>query len=218
MSGAPADRSPNADPANPGGPGSPAPDTCVLRGARCTLRAFRPDELDELLAARHRVSADPDGFAGPREIGGDEREKLRRRIAASGRLHDGWLEFAIEVAGRLVGDVQGRGGRRMLPPGVYELGIELYDATSRGKGIGIEAVALLTTHLFAELGAGRVQATTDVTNAPMRAVLARLGFHEEGVLRDFMPSRNDATGARNDYVLAAVTAADWAGPRGATRP
>ncbi len=198
--------------------GSPAPDTVVIRGTRCTLRAFRSDELDTLIAALHSVGEDPAGFAGPRETVGDEREELRRRIAASGRLHDGWLEFAIEADGRLVGDVQGRGGRRMLPPGVYELGIELYDPASRGKGIGSEAVTLLTAHLFARLGAGRVQATTDVTNAPMRAVLARLGFREEGVLRDFMPSRDDPAGARNDYVLAAVTAADWAGLRGATRP
>ena len=97
----------------------------------------------------------------------------------------------------------------MLPPGVWELGIELYGSGNRGKGVGTEAIALITAHLFAKLGAGRVQATTDVANAPMRAVLRRLGFAEEGVLRDFMPSREQG-GPRHDYVMVATTAGDWA--------
>jgi len=46
-----------------------------------------------------------------------------------------------------------------------------------------------------------VQATTDVRNAPMRRVLEKLGFEEEGVLRAFMPDGDD----RADYVLYAIT-------------
>lgn len=192
-----------------------APGTTTIRGERCTLRAFRENELDELVAAR--LADDPDGFAGLREHGAKPREELSRRIANSGRVHDGWLEFAIEAEGRLVGDVQARGGRRMLPPGVWELGIELYGKPSRGRGVGTEATALITGHLFGELGAGRVQAGTDVANAPMRAVLRKLGFAEEGVLRGFMPGR-EGDPARHDYVLFGVTAAGWqADPERATR-
>lgn len=185
--------------------GTPPSEAVTLRGERCLLRAFRPDELDALLAAR-RASESLRATGGR---GRRERDRLRRRIATSGRLHNGWLEFAIEVAGTLVGEVQARGGQRMMPPGTYELGIELYAAERRGRGVGTEAVALITTHLFATLGAGRVQATTDVANAAMRAVLARLGFVEEGVLRGFMPD-NEEGGPRHDYVMAGVTAAEWA--------
>lgn len=183
-----------------------------LPGERCVLRAFRPDELDALIAARTA----PDGFAGPREQLPRLREQLRRRIERSGRLWDGWIEFAIEADGALAGDVQARGGRHMVPPGVYELGIELYGAERRGRGIGTEAVALITSHLFADRAAGRVQATTDVTNAAMRAVLRKLGFTEEGVLRGFMPDA-DPAGPRHDYVMAAVTAQDWAARRAQAR-
>ena len=177
----------------------------TLRGAHCLLRAFRADELDALLAAR----AASEGFGATRERAARPRERLRRRIETSGRVHDGWLEFAIEVDGQLAGDVQARGGRSMLPPGVWELGIELYGNGNRGKGVGTEAVALITRQLFEALGAGRVQATTDVENAPMRAVLRRLGFVEEGVLRGFMPD-SAADGPRHDYIMAGVTRDEWA--------
>jgi RimJ/RimL family protein N-acetyltransferase len=40
----------------------------------------------------------------------------------------------------------------------------------------------------------------------MRAVLQRLGFREEGVMRAFMPS---AAGARDDFALYAVIRPDW---------
>ena len=66
-----------------------------------------------------------------------------------------------------------------------ELGIELFDGV-RGKGVGTEAVRLITEWLL-ENEYPRVQATTDVRNAPMRRVLDKLGFEEEGVLRAFMP-------------------------------
>lgn len=192
------------------GQGAGAADTIVLRGERCVLRAFRPDELDALLAAR--FADDPDAFAGPREHGARPREALRRRIAASGRVHQDHLELAIEADGALAGDIQGRSGRRMLPPGVWELGIELYGAAARGRGLGTEATRLFVSHLFTGQGAERVQATTDVTNAAMRKVLANLGFAEEGVLRGFMPGR-DGGGPRHDYVMAAVTRGAWPFPR-----
>ncbi len=48
----------------------------------------------------------------------------------------------------------------------------------------------------------------------MRAVLRRLGFAEEGVLRGFMP---DAApdGFRHDYVILGVTRDEWGAGRAA---
>ena len=185
-------------------------ETVTMRGVLCLLRAFRPEELDLLLAAR----AAAEGFGGTREPGGRPRAQLRRRIETSGHVHNGWLEFAIEVDGRLVGDVQARRPARALPPGVWELGIELYGTACRGKGVGTEAVALITEHLFAVEGAGRVQASTDLMNEPMRAVLRRLGFVEEGVLRGFMPD-TAPNGPRHDYVMVGVTHDEWTASRAA---
>lgn len=164
-----------------------------VRGRLVVLRPFRRDDLDALVAAR-----------------GGERPGQRRRlgdlIEHSGQLWHGTIELAVEAGGRLVGDVQARQPERCLPLGVYEIGITLFGEGSRGCGFGRDAVELLTTHLFADRGAERVQASTAVHNAPMRAVLERLGYREEGVMRGFMPAEN---GARDDYTLYGVTRPEW---------
>src|SRR4051812_5004629 len=118
----------------------------------------------------------------------------------------GRIELAVEAEGRLVGDVQARQPEHCLPAGVYEIGISLFSESDRGKGWGRDAVELLTTHLFAERAAERVQASTAVHNTAMRSVLERLGYREEGIMRAFMPT---VAGARDDYALYAVTRAEW---------
>jgi RimJ/RimL family protein N-acetyltransferase len=94
-----------------------------------------------------------------------------------------------------------------LPPGVFELGIDVFDEHDRGKGLGTEALTLLLARLFDRERAHRVQVTTDVDNAAMRHVCERMGFVFEGVLRSFMPT---ADGPR-DYAMYAVTKGDWQG-------
>ena len=173
----------------------------VIRGDRVSLRPYREEEAEQLL--EHRLSS-------TWRVGGTSdraaaRRRLRQRIARSGRLAGGRLELAIDVDGRVVGDVEARHPPGALPPGVFEIGIEIHDQAHRGRGYGSEAITLISQHLFDEHDAARVQASTAVWNAPMRAVFRRLGFVEEGVLHAFMPT---ATG-RDDFVLYAVTADAW---------
>ncbi len=85
----------------------------------------------------------------------------------------------------------------MMPPGVCELGIELWEHR-RGSGIGTDTVALLTEWLH-ETGFPRVQGGTDVRNAAMRRVFEKVGYEAEGVMRAFMPDGE----RRADYVLYA---------------
>ena len=82
----------------------------------------------------------------------------------------------------------------------------LYRPADRGRGYGREAVDLLTTWLFEQGLAERVQAGTAAGNAPMRAVLERLGFRLEGILRGFGPMSD---GTRVDGALYAVIRSDW---------
>jgi RimJ/RimL family protein N-acetyltransferase len=168
-----------------------------------TLRAFRDEEVDRLVEVRSRPLDD-----GANRWDPPDPERLRARVAGSGQWsEDGsvglWL--AIEADGRLVGEIQARSPRGGMPPGVFELGIELYEPEDRGRGLGSSAVAELTRFLFREEGAHRVQVTTDVANAPMRRVAERLGFRFEGVLRGFMPT---ASGPR-DHALYAIMKSDW---------
>jgi RimJ/RimL family protein N-acetyltransferase len=174
-----------------------------IHGQKVTLRPLRPNELDQLLAAYRS----PDPPAGVRRL---SRDAVRRRIEHSGRLVRGRLELGIEAEGRLVGDLDARSPANAFPPGVFEIGVSIFAAEDRGKGYGLEATRLLVDHLFDAEEAARVQATTADWNEPMRGLLARLGFTEEGVLRAFFPT---ALG-RDDYVMYALTRNEWLGADG----
>ena len=167
------------------------------------LRPLRLDELDAVWEAR-KLRASPTSPITP-----GAKRAIQRQIERSGRLYDGFLKLAIDVDGRLVGEIDARCPPNAFPPGVFEVGIELYADEDRGHGYGAEAVRQLVDRLFARERAERVQASTAAHNTAMRRVLEKLGFAYEGTLRAFMPSDD----GRDDYVLYAVTRADWATPR-----
>ena len=176
--------------------------TGELRGSRVFLRPFREEETD-LVWTTFRDGND--GFAPHPDS--PSREEIQARVRRSGTFQAGMLDLAIDVEGRLVGHVQARRPRGALPPGVFDLGIVIYRAEDRGLGYGAEAVRLVTGHTFEELGAHRVQLTTEVTNVAMIAAAERAGFTREGVLRGFMP----ADGGRHDYAVFGITREDWNG-------
>ena len=166
------------------------------------LVRLRGADFDELAGVRAR-EAQQMGF--PDAFGPTEREELRQRIERSGEFDGVELLLGIHLDGKLVGEVQARQPRMGLPPGVFEIGIDVFDPDQRGKGIGTQALRLLLTRLFEREGAHRVQATTDVDNARMRALGDRCGLAFEGVLRSFMPS----TDGPKDYAMYAITRDDW---------
>ena len=174
-----------------------------VRGARVVLRPLRMDELGTIAEAQARL------YAFVEESGEAVERRLRKRIEHSGELIDGWLDFGIEAEGRLVGDISARNPKNAFPPGVFEVGVTVFDPGDRGKGYGREATELMTTHLFEAADAGRVQATTAVDNLAMRRVLEDLGFEHEGTLQAFMPGPD----GREDYAMYAVTREAWEGLR-----
>jgi len=171
--------------------------TCRVAEAAVRLRAFRADELDLLMAQRD------DTVPSGRED--EARRRMRQRIGNRGKFVDGRIDLGVEAEGRLVGHVEARAPKGASPPGVFEIGIGIFEE-ERGRGFGRAAVAELTGHLIAEHDAYRVQASTDLENGAMRAVLEQLGYTFEGVLRGFMPTRD---GGRADYAMYGVTRADW---------
>ena len=167
-----------------------------LRGKTVVLRPFRTEEAEPVLAEARR-------WLTERKDESALREGTRSRIETSGTMTDRGVDFAIEVGGRLVGDVQAR--RDALPKGAFELGIALFDEADRGHGYGREALALLTGHLFGAEGAHRVQLSTDVANGAMREVVEALGFGFEGIMRGFWP---EADGP-HDYAMYGLTRDDY---------
>jgi [ribosomal protein S5]-alanine N-acetyltransferase len=181
-----------------------------LRGVHVTLRPFREDEFDELWAAE---TADRGGFQAPIPDAEGHRERLQRRVAASGTWHHTELFLAVEASGRLVGDVQARRDDQTMPPGLFEVGLGLF-ATARGKGVGTEALQLVTDHLFVDEAAHRVQLSTDVDNEAMRRAAEKAGYTFEGVLRGFWPVPD---GPPRDYAMYAITRTDHDGSHRWTR-
>jgi RimJ/RimL family protein N-acetyltransferase len=165
------------------------------------LRRLREADLPPLIRVRIQEAEDMAFPSLPRR---DLESVMRERVKHSGEFHAGEILMGIETEGRLIGEIQARQPQHALPPGVFELGIDIFEESDRGRGLGSEALTQMVKNLFAEQGAHRVQATTDVDNHRMRRVLERLGFVFEGILRGFMPSR---TGPR-DYALYAITTAD----------
>ena len=185
-------------------PGRPLVD---LRGMLIRLRPFRADEVD----AAWQGLAQQDEAAHPRRRPDDRypqpSEQFRRRLARSGRLWRGCLNLGIDRDARLVGTIQARTSpAQTLPAGVYEIGVILYQPRDRGHGYGAEAVELLTTWLFRTGKAERVQAGTDAGNTPMRAVLERLGFQLEGVMRGYGAMSD---GTRIDGAMYAILKTEW---------
>ena len=167
------------------------PDTrLLLRGDAVVLRPLRLDELDLLYAERLRSDT---------TVGTMDRDVLRQRIEHSGDWFEGSLDVGIEADGKLVGMIDVRAPLRFVPPGICELGIELFPG-ERGRGVGTEAVRLIARWLL-DNGYPRVQASTDVRNTPMRRVFEKLGWELEGVMRAFMPSAD----GRADYALYSIT-------------
>ena len=164
-----------------------------------SLRPLKPGDLEALWGARMR-SDEP--WADASDEG---RRKLRDRIANSGRVNHGELLLGIVLNGRLAGEIQARQPEMGLPPGVFEIGIEVFDPEARGAGVGRRALALFVEHLFEEEHAHRVQLTTDVDNAAMRRVAEHLGFGSEGTLRGFMPTK----GEPRDYLMYGMTRDDF---------
>lgn len=72
-----------------------------------------------------------------------------------------------------------------------------------GGGVATAAVAQLTDHAFGPMGLNRLEATVRPENAASRAVLARTGFDEVGLIRRYM----HVDGAWRDHLLT-VTCAD----------
>jgi aminoglycoside 6'-N-acetyltransferase len=144
-----------------------------IRGGRVLLRPFHTDELAPWLDARLAGADDPTVYP----TGPPTPEVLMERIERSGELHAGALDLAVEVDGRLIGEIGTFSEPGRPPePGLFFLSIALFYEDQRGHGLGTEASRVLCDWLFASAGAERIESSTAVSNAPMRRVFEKLGF------------------------------------------
>ena len=150
----------------------------MIGNSTMTLRRFRHQDRDALVALgdNPRVS-----------------QHLTLRFPSPYRVEDAetWLEltgaepvahnFAIEWQGRFVGGI-GLEPLGDVFSGTAHLGYWLGEPYW-GKGLAVQAVALLVPHAFGTLGFARLQAFVFGENTQSMRVLEKSGFTREGVLR-----------------------------------
>ncbi|AHH96820.1 GNAT family protein [Kutzneria viridogrisea] len=111
------------------------------------------------------------------------------------------LPFAVTVDGAFAGQLTL--DRVDRAQGCAEIGMWLC-AAHRGAGVATAAVGMLLHHAFDVLGLQRVVAPIAVGNTAAAAGAARVGFRQEGVMRDYL----HVGGRWTDHVLWAVVRSD----------
>ena len=134
---------------------------------------------------------------------------------------EGTLEF-IRASRRLLGENQGfqaaivEDDRIVGVLGFHRLDWENRSTSigywiaeaAQGRGTVTRAVAALTDHAFRVWNLNRIEIHAAVDNERSRAIARRLGFEQEGVLR-----QAERVGGRFvDHVLYAILAEDWCSP------
>jgi ribosomal-protein-serine acetyltransferase len=130
-------------------------------------------------------------------------DALRRFIRAclEGFAAGSQAQTYIRRSGVIVGSC---GLRVHGSPGVGEVGYWL-DGRHEGRGIATRAARALVDAAFRERRLARVELRTAVDNVRSRALAERLGFRQEGVLRNAQAFAD----RRVDMALYAVLARDW---------
>ena len=147
-----------------------------LRGPRLDLRPFTADDA----AAAHRVYGDPEvmRFVGDGDPASPERSAQMLADYAAHHARHGFAFWAVieRASGELVGDA----GLEVTDQGI-ELGYTL--ARDRwGRGLATEAGRLCLEAADGPLGLRRLVGLADLANPASAAVLARLGFADDGIV------------------------------------
>lgn len=121
-----------------------------------------------------------------------------RSEARKGRM----LPYAIELDGEFCGQLTIgnviHGALRSAWIGYW------VSSSATGGGVATGALALGLDHCFGPVRLHRVEATVRPENVASRAVLAKVGFREEGLLRRYL----EVDGAWRDHLLMGLTAED----------
>lgn len=179
-----------------------------LIGERVYLRA--PDRFDYEAWANLRARSR--GFLTPWEpswpVDALSRVGFRARIvryAEDWRTDQAYNFFVFSREDALLGGI----GLSNVRRGVAEtasLGYWIGEPYAR-QGYMSAALPLVLDFAFARLHLHRVEAACLPSNVPSRALLAKTGFHQEGLARQYLCIQ----GKWQDHVLFAILREDWSG-------
>jgi len=127
-----------------------------------------------------------------------------RQVALEWRTDQGYGLFLFSNAsGALVGGVNLSNVRRGVAQ-TASLGYWM-NAAYANQGMMGEALGVLLPYAFDRLGLHRIEAACLPHNKPSRALLAKLGFREEGYAAKYLK----INGIWQDHVLHALLAEEW---------
>ncbi|MFS4092416.1 GNAT family N-acetyltransferase [Streptomyces sp. AF1A] len=170
-------------------------------GERVRLRAVEPEDWTAFM----RLAGDARGSRPDLPRSAESYRAWARRQAVTEGADDRFL-LAVETTarGELVGTVGShRTGRRS---GWFEFDV-MIGADHRRKGYGTEAVALLLRFMFAERRYHKCLGAIFAHNEASLALTRRLGFTEEGRLRQHVFS----AGRYHDLVMMGILADEFDG-------
>ena len=185
---------------------APAPPRTPLAGAHVLLRPLDAQrDAAALYAATHAPDGDPSIwtylFDGPYASAREMQRALAEREASSDPL---FMTIARAGDGRPLGACS---YMRIVPEhGVIEIGNIWFARELQRTSGATEAIHLLATRAFGELGYRRLEWKCDALNARSRRAAERFGFTYEGTFRDHMVVK----GRNRDTAWYAMTSADWA--------
>ncbi|MEU9782435.1 GNAT family N-acetyltransferase [Streptomyces phaeochromogenes] len=152
----------------------------LLETPRLVLRRFRAEDAAPLAAYRSDpLVARYQSWTAPVSL--DSATRMVRGLATASPEEPGWFQYAIELkADRcLVGDVGVCLHENRMQA---ELGFTLA-GDRQGHGYATEAVRAVLGDLFERRGLHRVSAECDARNDRSARLLRRVGFVQEGLLR-----------------------------------
>jgi len=146
---------------------------------RIQLRPIRLDDVDAIMAWINDPSVTRNFAKMSTTITREQEIAFLERPLES----DADRLFAIED---LDGNYLGNAGLHKIywPARNGRLGIVIGDKDAQGKGLGQEALRLITALGFEVLGLHKIWLVHFATNARMHHIAKKLGFTEEGTLRD----------------------------------
>lgn len=136
-------------------------------------------------------------------------DSFRLRLRLHDRLHRAGAALSLLIflksSGEMIGGVT-LSDIRLHASQSATIGYWIGDGHMR-QGHGLAAVRLALAHAFGEKRLNRVEAACQPGNVASRALLAKAGFREEGVARDYL----FINGGWRDHLLFAATARDYCG-------
>jgi len=173
----------------------------VLVTQRLRLRRFRVDDVDAMHACYGDAGAMRWWNTPPHARKSDTERSVRRSMVFAP-----WKRMVWAVAkgpeDRCIGMVNYHNAD--MDHRKAEVGYLLQPA-EHGQGLAFEAMSAVVGFCFGEMGMHRLQAVIDPDNAASRGLAQKLGFRQEGVLRESL----FLGGVWRDDVIYGLLAEEW---------